>query len=116
MSTSSANQNNARREPNVRYDALPTLYASQFLLTAQDEQVLLECSPGAGVDRTTGEPVLAVHTRLALNWNAARRLVELLSRVIRERDTWLAKNEPVSATDAAPANNAPVARLPSFEA
>jgi hypothetical protein len=114
--TSQAAQDPVRREVDVRYDPIPTLYASHFLVTAQQEEVLLECAPGVSVDRAGGRSVMSVHTRLALNWTSARRLVDLLSRVIGERETWLAKNELASTRDAAAASDSPVARLPSFEA
>ena len=93
----------------VRYGQQPTLYASQFLLSAGVEALILDCSSGIDAQLSTA-PVVPVHTRLALSWGAVERLTSLLQQALNQRR----KNVP-------DANSAPVgaaslddaAKLPS---
>ena len=70
----------------VRYENTTAVYANQIVLSANREDLIVDFSSGAVPDPATGEPVLPVHTRVALSWTGAARLRTLLDRAL-ERQT-----------------------------
>ncbi|MCP5150575.1 MAG: DUF3467 domain-containing protein [Ectothiorhodospiraceae bacterium] len=64
----------------VRYETTTALYASQVVVNASTEEVVVGFASGYVPDPASGEPLLPVHTRIAMSPAAARRLVETLQR------------------------------------
>lgn len=62
----------------VDYQGAVTAYASQFVLSASDEELVLDCAAGLLPDAPGTAFVLPVHTRLVLSHASAQRLWELL--------------------------------------
>jgi hypothetical protein len=69
----------------LRYDQTIIVRTAQFVISAGEEEVLIECSSGLIPDES-GADILPIHTRLALPWSAARRLANLLSQVVKVED------------------------------
>lgn len=92
----------------VRYDQSTVTFANQFLVTAGQDEMVLDLS--SGVIQSQGSDVLPIHTRLALSYETAQRLVSVLQQVVAaRRDT--------AITDANhPASGIPVATLPTLNA
>lgn len=66
----------------VRYDDLMARYANQVLLRTTPEEVFLEFSSGPIPDPATGQPLMPIHTRIAMTHAAAKRLAEILSQTV----------------------------------
>ncbi len=82
-------------------DELPPRFASQFLLTATADCLLVECSAGTGPD-ASGSRTLPLHTRLALPWQGAHRLAMVLSQALAQYEQHLAGSQsalPLQATN-----------------
>ncbi len=70
----------------VRYENPTAVYANQIVLSANREDLILDFSSGAVPDSVTGDPVLPVHTRVALSWAGAARLRALLDQALDRED------------------------------
>jgi hypothetical protein len=68
---------------NVRYDKTDTVYASQFVINASPEELIVNFSPGYITDPRTNEQLLPIQTRIALTPTGAARLVQTLSAALR---------------------------------
>jgi hypothetical protein len=66
----------------VRYEETQALFASQFMINASEEDVVINFSSGHISDPNTGESMLPIHTRIALTPGATIRLVNTLTQVI----------------------------------
>ncbi len=66
----------------VRYDDFMARYANQVLLRTTPEEVFLEFSSGAIPDPATGQPLMPIHTRIAMSHAAAKRLAEVLAQTV----------------------------------
>jgi hypothetical protein len=64
----------------VRYDDYTARYATQVGIRTTPEEVFLEFSSGVIPDPATGQPVMPVHTRIAMTHAGARRLSEVLAQ------------------------------------
>ncbi len=62
----------------VRYLQTFATHSTHFVVSASDEQLVLDCSSGL-ISENEGE-VLPIHTRLALPWSAVERLADLLQQ------------------------------------
>jgi len=96
-------QSNAMR---IRYEKSVALLASQFVLNVTENGILLDCSSGPIVDETTREPVLPIHTRIAIPQASVRRLQQLLTHLTtrsessQPTDESLARLPKLATTDA----------------
>jgi hypothetical protein len=72
--------------PRVVHDRMPAYYASQFLVTVTEDEMLVDCAPGLVGDPAQGDMVLPVHTRLALSKQGARRLIAVLTQALEQYD------------------------------
>ena len=79
----------------VRYDSMDTVFASQFIINASREEIILNLSPGYIVEPGTKDRMLPIQSRIALTPQGAARLVSTLTKVLRE--TYGAK-APAEAT------------------
>lgn len=66
----------------IRYEETQALYASQFMINASDEDIVINFSSGHISDPNTGESVMPIHTRIALTPSATVRLINTLTQVI----------------------------------
>jgi hypothetical protein len=69
----------------VRYENTTAVYANQIVLSANREDLILDFSSGTVPDPNTGDPVLPVHTRVALSWAGASRLRTLLDKALQRQ-------------------------------
>ncbi len=72
----------AQKQIGVRYDEFMARYANQVLLRSTPEEVFLEFSSGVIPDPGSGQPLMPVHTRIAMSHAAAKRLAEMLSQTL----------------------------------
>ncbi len=70
----------------VRYENTTAVYANQIVLSANREDLILDFSSGAVPDPVSGDPILPVHTRVALSWSGAARLRSLLDKALERQD------------------------------
>jgi hypothetical protein len=66
----------------VRYEQTQALYASQFVLNASEEEIIVNFSSGSLPDPQTGDTHLPIHSRIALSKEGARRLLNLLNQAL----------------------------------
>jgi len=66
----------------MRYEQTMASYASQFVLNATGEEIIVNFSSGSIPDPRTGENHLPIHTRIAMSTAAARRLANLLNQAL----------------------------------
>lgn len=71
------------RQVKVRYAETSALYASQVLVNATGEDIILNFSSGYMSDPSSGQTLLPVHTRIAMTAAGARRLQALLDQVLK---------------------------------
>jgi len=93
---------NTMQKIRVRYDETQALYASQFVLNATEDEIVINFSSGSLPDSQTGENYLPVHSRIALSVNGAKKLAQLL-------------NQAVTATTQSQSSNKAAAQLPSID-
>jgi hypothetical protein len=96
--------------PRTTVDSLPPIYASHFLLTINEDCLLIESSAGLTAGDAGDPGVLPINCRLAVPWNAAQRLVAVLTSAITQR-AMQATGENPQAPPAAPAHAAQLPRL-----
>jgi hypothetical protein len=104
----------------VRYDKAEITYISQFLVSAGNEEVLLDLSSGLIDDshsqsgeNLAGKPTLPIQARVALSWSAAQRLANVLNKVIATRQQ-TTKPQSGLATTQQTAAVVPQATLPQM--
>lgn len=66
----------------VKYETLSALYASQSIVNATGDEVIVDFA--SGPIPGNGEQVLPIHTRIAMSPAAAKRLADLLLRACGE--------------------------------
>jgi hypothetical protein len=97
--------------PRTVVDSLPPIYASHFLLTINEECLLIESSAGLAACDVGDGAALPLNCRLAVPWNAAQRLAAVLNSAIAQH---AAKGS--GADQAAAASKPPrAAQLPRLE-
>jgi hypothetical protein len=67
----------------VRYDTTAVSYASQFLVNATSEELVIAFSSGFVVDPATRDTQLPVQTRIAVTPAGAQRLVAALTNALQ---------------------------------
>lgn len=81
----------------VRYEQTQALYASQFVLNASEEEIIINFSSGSLPDPQTGETHLPIHSRIALSSEGARRLLNLLHQALSATTLQTQNASPASA-------------------
>ncbi len=71
----------------VKYETMSAQYASQCILNSTKEEILLDFSSGVVPDPATGQPVVPVHTRIAMTMGGALRLRNLLDKALNNAMT-----------------------------
>ena len=67
----------------VRYDTTEVSYASQFIVTAGAEEIVVGMSPGFVTDPNSKENLLPIHSRIAMTPSGAKRLVQALANALK---------------------------------
>jgi len=67
----------------VRYDKTDATYASQFVINATREDLIVNFSSGYIADPQTNDRLLPIQTRIALSPGGAARLVNTLTQALR---------------------------------
>ena len=67
----------------VRYETTEASYASQFVVNASAEEIVVGVSPGFVTDPNTKENLLPIHSRFAMTPAGAKRLVNALSSALK---------------------------------
>ncbi len=70
----------------VRYETTSATYANQIVVSANREDLILDFSSGAVPDPETGDPILPIHSRIALSWAGAARLRALIDQAIDRQE------------------------------
>lgn len=78
-STSNPDQANVR----LRYDSMETTFASQFIVNASREEIILNLSPGYIAEPGSGDRLLPIQARIAMTPQGAARLVKTLDTALR---------------------------------
>jgi hypothetical protein len=92
-------------------DPLPPVYASHFLLTVNEECLLIESSAGPPAGEAGQAPALPILGRMAVPWPAAQRLAVVLNAALAQHALQGSGGAPSLMTDAAPH----AAQLPRLE-
>lgn len=71
----------------IRYEQTTIINATQFLISGDDEQLILDGSSGPIRSEDGESAVLPIHTRLGMTWSAARRLTASLNEAMRRHET-----------------------------
>ena len=79
-------QDPKQKRIHVRYEETSATYASQFLVNATDEDVIINFSSGYLAESGPQETVLPVHTRIAISRTGAKRLHTLLGQLLAQGD------------------------------
>ena len=66
----------------VRYDTTEVAYASQFIVSAGAEEIVVGISPGFVTDPNSRENLLPIHSRIAMTPGGARRLMQALGNAL----------------------------------
>ena len=102
------------KQPTFQYDQRSATYTTQFLMSATDEELVLDCSSGV-IQDAAGQPVLPIHTRLAIPWSSAKQLKALLDQVVDAQDARDRTANGQGTTPVAPLETTRTAQLPTFE-
>lgn len=98
--------------PRIDYADPCARYVGHFIVSPTPDEVMLDCTSGLIRDSGTGKPIVPVHTRLALSYGSAQRLIQLLKHPVNSPP---ARNEQSPSAQAAKLN-AQDARLPKVRA
>jgi hypothetical protein len=97
--------------PRTVVESLPPIYASHFLLTINEECLLIESSAGLAACDVVDGNALPINCRLAVPWNAAQRLAAVLNSAITQHVKQGAGGDCSTAAGAPPY----AAQLPRLE-
>ncbi|MEM6822512.1 MAG: DUF3467 domain-containing protein [Verrucomicrobiota bacterium] len=100
----------AKPEPQklkLKYEETSAQYANQFLVNTTAEELFLDLSSGAVTDPSTGESIIPIHTRIAMSYNGAQRLAQILAQAVQRHENAMSGKAP-------PASKA-AARLPKID-
>ena len=78
-------QQSRQQQIKVRYNETSATFTSQFIVNINGDELILNCSPGPLTDPATGETVLPVDCRIGMTMSAARRLHDVLTRVLTQQ-------------------------------
>ena len=67
----------------VRYENMETQFASQFIVNATREEIIVNFSPGRIADPQTNQQMLPINARIAMTPHGAARLAQTLSNALK---------------------------------
>ncbi|VAX09914.1 hypothetical protein MNBD_GAMMA26-1453 [hydrothermal vent metagenome] len=68
----------------LRYEQTDASFASQFVVNANQEEVILNISSGYINDPQSGDTLLPIQSRIAMSTGGAVRLINTLSKALQE--------------------------------
>lgn len=82
------------RQLRIKYDESKASYASQALVQANVEEVIIDFSSGILQDPTGGSAaVMPIHTRIAMSHAGAQRLLGALTQTLQKQNAAPAKKD-----------------------
>ncbi|RKZ53040.1 MAG: hypothetical protein DRR00_06115 [Candidatus Parabeggiatoa sp. nov. 3] len=91
-------ENKYSQQLKLRYEKTSALYASQFVITANGDEVIVNFSSGSLPDSANGDSILPIHTRIALTANGAKKLANLINQALSANIATQGMNEAKSHT------------------
>lgn len=79
-----AQESQKQQQIKIRYNETSSLFASQFLLNSSEEDVTVNFSSGPLTDPAGGESVLPIHTRISMSKAGAKRLYDILGKILSQ--------------------------------
>jgi len=67
----------------VRYETTEVSFASQFIVNASAEEIVVGLSPGFVADPNSKQNLLPIHRRVAMTPGGAKRLINALSSALK---------------------------------
>jgi hypothetical protein len=98
MSMINLSENKYSQQLKLRYEQTTALYASQFVITANGDEVIVNFSSGSLPDSENGDSILPIHTRIALTANGAKKLANLINQALSANIATQGMNEAKSHT------------------
>ena len=80
------NTNGSTQKLKVKYEVTSAQYANQFLVNTTAEELFLDLSSGTVTDPSSGDSVVPIHTRIAMSYNGARRLAQILEQAVKRQE------------------------------
>ena len=93
MLTAKMSENKFSQQLQLRYEQTTALYASQFVISSNGDEVIINFSSGHVSDSVSGDAYLPVHTRIALTSAGAQKLANLINQALSANVTAQAMNE-----------------------
>lgn len=94
MSLDKEQSSNESRQLRIKYDESKASYASQALVQANTEEVIIDFSSGILQDPSGGNgAVMPIHTRIAMTHVGAQRLLSALTQTLQKQSTTPAKKD-----------------------
>lgn len=82
------------RQLRIKYDESKAVYASQALVQANVEEVIIDFSSGILQDPGgSGAAVMPIHTRIAMSHAGAQRLISALTQTLQKQTVAPAKKD-----------------------
>ena len=78
-----SDQGTEQAKVRVRYDTTEASFASQFVINATREELIINFSSGYLADPQSKDRLLPIQTRIAMSPNGAARLVNTLTQALR---------------------------------
>ena len=78
-----SNEGTEQAKVRVRYDTTEASFASQFVINATREELIVNFSSGYLADPQSKDRLLPIQTRIAMSPNGAARLVNTLTQALR---------------------------------
>lgn len=83
---------NETRQLRIKYDESKAVYASQALVQANLEEIIIDFSSGILQDPSgSGAAVMPIHTRIAMSHAGAQRLLSALTQTLQKQTVAPAK-------------------------
>jgi len=77
-------ENKKQTQIKVRYSETSSLFSSQFLINQTEEDITIGFSSGYISEPGAQETVLPVHTRISMTPQGAKRLHDLLAKILQQ--------------------------------
>lgn len=85
---------NEARQLRIKYDESKAVYASQALVQANVEEVIIDFSSGILQDPSGGgAAVMPIHTRIAMSHAGVQRLISALTQTLQKQTVAPAKKD-----------------------
>ena len=79
--------NSVQNKLHVKYDTFSAHYANQAIIVGASEEIYLDFSSGIIIDPASGQSLLPIHTRIAMTYGGAHRLLQALQQTLSRQAT-----------------------------